>query len=392
MKFKICLLTTAILLSSCRQAVLPRGNWEQNTYERLCDLIEKNGINSPSYDPEAKPYAVFDFDNTSVIGDVEHSIYYYQVENLRFKIKPEDLYSTLSSVIPTDEKIVWQDTLTVRMLLTDIQNDYKYLYDNYISPSLDEGDGITFRGIINTFEYQDFRTKMTALYKGISSSFTYEESAHWNLVPFSGMTYDEIHYLCSHAAQYLLSRDSIRTVFLESPETGMSGFVKASHTDGVKIAPEMKDLYKALRENGFDVYVCSASMEKVVETLACDPELGFGLPEENVYGLRLKDSGEGLANVFELDPEYSQTYKEGKTEAIKRYIAPSHGNKGPVLVAGDSNGDYSMLTSFDDMQTGLILDVGAGGQIGALSTSGDRRYVLQARDFAAGQFIRLDRK
>lgn len=124
---------------------------------------------------------------------------------------------------------------------------------------------------------------------------------------------------------------------------------------GIWVSPEMKELYRCLKAANIDVYVCSASLELIVEALACDPVLGFGLPADRVYGLRFVD-GEKI--IAKFDPQYKQPIKEGKVDCIKAYMAPAYGNKGPVLIAGDSNGDVPMLTAFPDMKHGLIIDVG----------------------------------
>ena len=60
----------------------------------------------------------------------------------------------------------------------------------------------------------------------------------------------------------------------------------------------------------------------------------------------------------------------------------------PVLVAGDSNGDYEMLTAFKDLKLGLIINAGNGGAIGELAESGNPKYVVQNRDLALGVFVR----
>lgn len=109
--------------------------------------------------------------------------------------------------------------------------------------------------------------------------------------------------------------------------------------------------------------------------------LGFGLPADKVYGLRFVD-GAKLIALF--DPQYKQPIKEGKVDCIKAYMAPTYGNTGPVLVAGDSNGDVAMLTTFPDMKNGLIIDVGRSetSAIGQLATQAKKEgntgiYILQ---------------
>ena len=67
--------------------------------------------------------------------------------------------------------------------------------------------------------------------------------------------------------------------------------------------------------------------------------------------------------------------------------ATADGRKGPVLVAGDANGDYAMPTAFDDMDAGLVFDTrpDADSPLGRLisatrSGKGDGRYLIQGRD------------
>ena len=49
---------------------LDKGVWEDKLYARLTKLIKENGNTSSSYDKNKKPYAVFDWDNTTVINDI----------------------------------------------------------------------------------------------------------------------------------------------------------------------------------------------------------------------------------------------------------------------------------------------------------------------------------
>lgn len=50
--------------------ILLEGNWKPEIHQRLQKLIEEHGIKSSAYDKDQKPYAVFDWDNTTVINDI----------------------------------------------------------------------------------------------------------------------------------------------------------------------------------------------------------------------------------------------------------------------------------------------------------------------------------
>ena len=188
------------------------------------------------------------------------------------------------------------------------------------------------------------------------------------------MSRDELQQLTRESVDYWMAQDGLSKELWESPD----GKVSAEITKGLVLPMESIHLYKTLKDNGFDVYVCSASLEAIVEVMACSAEYGLGLSADKVFGIRLDDEN------------YDQTFMEGKTACINKLIAPYHGGRAPSLVAGDSNGDYAMLTAFDDLSVGLIFDCKRSGNIAALvdkantkmaaGTSTRPIYVVQPRD------------
>ena len=176
---------------------------------------------------------------------------------------------------------------------------------------------------------------------------------------------------------------------------GQAGKVSYIIPDGLALSKEMRNLYKALPENGIDVYVYSASMEAVVEAMACNPAY-LGLDTAQVFSLRLVKGEDGLVSQDYLRG-YVQPYKTGKTEAIRTYTTPKYDGRDPVLIGGDSNGDYSMLTSFPGMSVGLIIDKGqTESGIGDLRKQAleaeaggtPSKYVLQRRGDPKPEFKR----
>ena len=93
---------------------------------------------SAFYDASRKTYAVFDWDNTSIINDIGEVAFVYQLENLNFKLNPEELklilYSNISgqNCFPKDQ-VTFDNTSYVARLVLDILKDYRFLYENYIS-------------------------------------------------------------------------------------------------------------------------------------------------------------------------------------------------------------------------------------------------------------------
>ena len=90
MKLRILfLLLFACAAFSCKP-LMPKGGWSDECYGKICSLIRGCGSSSKDYDPSCKPYAVFDLDNTTVIGDTEIALMHYQIANLRYVIAPSD--------------------------------------------------------------------------------------------------------------------------------------------------------------------------------------------------------------------------------------------------------------------------------------------------------------
>lgn len=365
---------------------LPRGNWNETAYSKITNLLASEGIHGAGFAPDRKPYAVFDFDNTSIFNDIEFSLLAFQIRTLRFRISPDRFFAAVTTDVPDLDAGIW-DGRTVRMLAQDVSDDYQALYAQYISRHL--GDSTVSEvpaSIAESGRYLDFRAKLFALVLGVGAHFDYGVGCIHILRLLEGMTYAEIASLANESYRFFSGMGGVDTVRWESPATGVCGKVVSEHPEGICVTGDMLNLFQHLRMNGIDVYICSASLETVVESVACDPELGFGFDKDHVFGLRFKGGDTGLVTV-EFDPGYIQTYQQGKADAINAYIAPKHGGKGPVLVAGDSNGDYEMLTAFKDLKLGLIIDAGNGGAIRKLAESGDPKYIVQHRDLARGVFV-----
>ena len=68
--------------------------------------------------------------------------------------------------------------------------------------------------------------------------------------------------------------------------------------------------------------------------------------------------------------------------AINKFIKPKHKEKDPILVAGDSSGDYNMMTEFKDIQ--ILLLMKREGKLDDLTK--DSRAVIQYRNSQTGLF------
>lgn len=74
---------------------LTSENWQENTKNTLNEFLQTYGKNSANYSEENRPYAVFDFDNTTSIMDIEEQLSIWQIDHLAFAVTPEQLSKVL---------------------------------------------------------------------------------------------------------------------------------------------------------------------------------------------------------------------------------------------------------------------------------------------------------
>ena len=355
--------------SSCVR--LDEGRWNPKNREVLEKLIEKyRNTNS---------YAVFDWDNTSIQGDTQLNLFIYQIENLVYKLKPQKFNEVIRKNIPTTDfeeryKNLDGEILNATKLANDIYKDYIYLYENYISSKK-----LSLKEIRNTEEFKDFRAKMHCLHNALPGNFSSKLACLWEFYLLSGMTKDEVKSLTKESNDTKLG-EAIGDIIVESSRvlTGEAGIVRGIYDNGLRIRPEMANLYHELKRNGIDVYIISASMQEIIEVFATDKSYGYNLADGSVYGMRLEMNGDKYRAEYKAG--YPQTQTKGKVEIINTYLKPKHNGKAPILVAGDSSGDTNMLTEFKD--TKVLLLMKREGKLDDVAKDG--RALIQKRNAQTG--------
>ncbi len=373
--------------------VLTPAKWAPENYKSMQSLIDTSGKNGPSYNSQNKPYAVFDWDNTCIMNDTEEALYMYQIENLAFKLTPAEMGALVRKNVPDgpfikDYNNAAGQQVTLDAVATDIVDSYTFLYENYAGlkgkMSLDE--------IKKTDQYLDFRAKMWYVYDAIGDTYGTKVSYTWVLFFFKNMTTAEVTALAEKSNDYALGQ-AIKKDKWVSPASlpGKAGVVGDSRTTGLRLTEEIADLFHTLRANGIDVYICSASLEDVVAVFATNPKYGYNLPRENIIGMRLNKVNDVYQDSYK--DGWVQTAEHGKTIAINTVLAAKRGF-GPILVAGDSSGDYNMMTEFPDVKRVLLVNRLKGGKFGKLckeaaATIGkpDAKFLLQGRDENTGLWI-----
>lgn len=349
------------------------GKWYPETRTNLEKLIERNANKGE--------YVVFDWDYTSIYKDTQENLFRYQIDNLKFKMTPEEFLTAIRKDIPLipfddDYKNVDGESINIIQISNDLLKRYTFIYENYIN-----SQKMTLEEIKGTEEFTDFKGKLAFLYEAIGGSFSHDISYPWVLYLFHGMTVDEVTTLAKEANNYGLG-EKIGTYVIESSDVlkGEAGKVSYSYNSGLRIQSEIADLFEAFKKNGIDIYVVSASLQDIVKVFATDPSFGYNLDSDNIYGMRLEMNGDKY--TYNYRKGYPQTQTKGKVETINRFIKPKYEYKDPILVAGDSSGDYNMLTEFPNIQTLLLMK--RKGRLDDLAK--DSRAVIQIRNEETGLF------
>lgn len=373
---------------------LIQGNWDTFNRQRLNDLITQYGKGSPNYKQDQPPYVVFDWDNTSVFLDIQEILMIYQLEHLRYAMTPEQLNTALHMNIPTtnftaDYNNAAGQPVNIDTITNDIVSSYTWIYNNF-----DQMQGKkSLAEIKQAPQYQDFVTKMRYLYDAIGDTFDHSVSYPWATYHFTGLTEKDIRELTEKTVEWQKNQP-VESVKWTSPDalTGKAGVVSVSWKNGLRLVPEMQDLYAKLREAGFDVYVCSASFVDVIKEIASNPKFNYNNSDQNVIAMELERDPNGIIQT-QFRQGYAQTQGKGKTEAITRFLVSKYGY-GPIFIAGDSEGDQNMMQDFKDTQLVLIINRLRGSEIGQLSKKAvdtygqpEAKYLLQGRDDNKGVFL-----
>ena len=399
---------------------LERADWADDVKTALNDLLALYGVDSRT--PAERPYAVFDFDNTCSIFDVEEQLVVYQLQIMAFAIQPEELRGVLLTDLLAPEKDLTDygyGTGSLNDWADDICAAYAALWERY-GPFTPQGVAAQRAGDMQKDpQWQEFSAKMLAMYSLVddaqSSSVAYPWVTYW----FTGMTEDEIYDL---ALKAFVAYKDVETslVTWTSPEglESKTGVVSVDWVSGIQVTENIRELWRALADNGIDVWVCSASCTGAIRAAidlfglhdACTGMLamtnrtdasGRYLPQydaETGCGFYADENG-GWTRMTR--PTKAQTQGAGKVTAIVNAVAPEYGDRGPIAGFMDSTGDFNFCTEFETLKLvvclnranravtdggGLIAEVAMyekdtlGYDLARANAAGDTLYTLQGRD------------
>ncbi|MCP4136868.1 MAG: haloacid dehalogenase-like hydrolase, partial [bacterium] len=270
------------------------------------------------YDPENRPYIVLDWDNTSIFNDCAHNLFVYQIDRVAFKLTPKEFSKIIRKGItfprkpfPAEYRNQNGRAITPEMICRDLESHYEYLFENFkvnaASRVVEKDLIIMHKGDI----FQDFKAKMIFYFSALHEAYPPRASYEWALFSFVNYTPAEVRAFAEYGHSYNL-RLPLKMVTVSSPSdfTTKTGPVSVSYKQGITLQDGIKDLIRTAQANKIDMMVCSTSLESVVKAIACNPKYGYGIPEENIIGMRLALTDGKLMAKYRDNYEFN--YREGK--------------------------------------------------------------------------------
>lgn len=415
----LCLCMLMLALAGCSGTDhLERSDWNDEVKEAVNQMLDTYGSDGKT--PADKPYAVFDFDNTCSIFDIEEQTVVYQIQTLAFAIEPKEMKDILMTDIPDPDADLTSHGVSGSFgdLADDIASAYSKLWDKY-GPFTAEGVGpMTAESLAEDPYWQEFAVKIFLMYDTLDTVCSHDVSYPWITYLFVGMTEEEVYGMATCALEEYSGKETSEVTWSTSDRVeSKTGSASYTWTSGVAVTDNIAELWEALDENGIDVWVCSASVTGVIKA-AIDH---FGLHDhcKGMLGMtdRIDDKGRFI-NEYDFEkgcgyyatkkgwklmdrPMKAQTQGKGKVTAIVNAIAPEYDGHGPIAGFMDSTGDFNFCTEFDTLKLvvcfnratrsvteggGLIAEVAVyqkddlGYDLAKANKAGDTLYVLQGRD------------
>lgn len=393
MKEKALLIAVIMVFMTCHTAyaaTFDQGSFADRNYKLLERLVMENGKHSPKYDSKHRPYVVCDWDNTSVFGDTEETLTYYMLDHLSYALSVSAFQKAVSLNVPKGASKLQDDSgnpVDFDALIEDLVADYQYIYNHYQGFAGSKG----LDAVKGSEEYKDLAAKLFVMFDALDATCGTAVADQWQGQLMSGMTSEQLEALSNRSIGKNLG-DKLRKIKLSSSDKlkRRCNHVSSTTFQGLRIYPDMRNLYHALMSSGIDVYIVSASPEDIVVPIVCRKEYHYDIPRENVFGAKF-DKVNGVLQPG-LSPQRAMTWGPGKVDFIRNHLIASKGYP-PVLVCGDSDGDYHMLSAFPEMQLGLIINRLKKGNIGSLCEQASKerknlkpRYLLQGIDENTGTF------
>ncbi|MBI3548855.1 MAG: hypothetical protein HY078_07445 [Elusimicrobia bacterium] len=315
-----------------KKEILPAKRWNPAAREGLEAAIAALGKESKNYSEESPPVAVVALDDVAMANSPGEAVFYWMAARADFKFGPDfwnlvpEPYRRRARIgwegFKDDPKPAWPRHPHYAMYRKAMYRAYEYLCDGW-GPRL-------------------CRAWMTRLLIDMSQK---------DLIAYS---------------KTVLATEEQRPVGWEAVVESPGDEEPAYARTGLRVIPEMKDLVRALLDNGFAVFLFSESNQWTAEVAAAR----FGIDAEHVVGPRTR-----LRNLIAteelLDPV---PVGPGQAEALTAVIG-----RPPDLVVGSAK-DLALLEYGGPKGVRLAID---GGDEKFRALAKERKWLLQSAFIAA---------
>jgi len=335
------------------QAQITQQKWDPFVFQRLNETIREGA--APADAPAAeRNYVVFDFDNTTILHDIEDHLMMYMLDNLAYKMTPEEFYQVLTNGPMNFHQPIFPNSpnmATFIDLADDIVTQYQVLYTDYIYVAEDER--IPLDQVKEFTQYTEFAAKLRLYYQLAGHEFSRTPGENSPIYWFKGYTTDELSALSHKVFQDAIAKPlTLRRLFSSPHIKSKVGKVESTVEQGIRVADEILQLWDVLRANNIEIYVVSASPIDLVRTIASNAP--FNVPTENIFGMCYDVDANGVIDS-RLEAGTFITKGLGKVEVIKHFLETRHGRE-PLMTFGDSMGDYPMMTQLPFVKLSVLFN------------------------------------
>lgn len=327
----------------------PKLSWHGDNRARLDALIQEHGKASSGYDAAQKPVAAFDWDNTVVKNDIGDATFFWMLQNDKVRQPPNRNWRATSTTLTADA------AASLSLACDSLAEPGEPL------PTLANAACATELVTIYT-------TAKTTDGKAAFGGWNHrrmEPAYAWVAQLQAGYTAEESRGFAESALQ--------ANLYATQGATQTIGSV-AGLTAWVRLYAQQEDLIGTLRDNGWDVWVISASPQPWVEAAASR----VGITPDHVIGIRLVESEgkltydiQGCGDVPDGQNDGASTvqgnslitYIDGKrcwlnkviygdtsASALEKNPDPA---KRPVFAAGDSDTDVTFMQDATGLKLAL---------------------------------------
>lgn len=321
--------------------------WHPPLREAIQALINAHGHYSDTYNGNAPPYVVMDWNNTAIVGDVQQTLFLFMLEHFCFLLPAQKFRSLIhvhasSHPLPAPFANLAGQPVTFPDLVSDIVEDYSALaarYGHMPHPIARE-------------ELQDnpamlaFRARMAFCHQAVAALHGPDAAQQWLIRLVAGQTQTDVITLSRAANEWCLGASiSNQRWVCPASRPGKAGPVQADITQMLRLTPEMGNLLQILQEHGIDPIICSSALEDLIALFATSAEYGYNLRHEHVFGARLVER-KGVMEPTEVS-HYPFPAGVGKTELIRLHFEQKRKQPPLMIFAGESS-TANLLKSFPD--------------------------------------------